>query len=159
MTAHHESMKKHLDETIFSVSEFRAAQHGVILLVKTQADIREVRGPSRNGLPTPRDHRCFRTLSSQYRVVLVPLKFIPQAEWYIELFSLDGHWYSMSPYFGALPEIDSRTWDLLWRRPANTAMDHHQLFDTPVAIDGKFKGSAPVKSDSPNNVVSPQANR
>ncbi len=121
------------DENFLTINNFKASPDGLVLLVKSNSSIVNVTTQSKgyHFLQTgivPIPFKVLKTASLEEYLVLVPYKFEPSGEFYLELFSQDGHWYSMSPYFKDTPDLTHENWTRLWDWPVNQTVEVRAVF-------------------------------
>ncbi len=107
------------------------SNEGIILLVMSKTPIKKVVKQQSIFYVVPywrSKHRVFATDERDIYILAVPYIFVPQQEWYLELFSKDWHWISLSPYFGEKPEIDDHLWEQLWNKSENTNLNVEMFF-------------------------------
>jgi len=155
MTEHHRLLSERRDEKLLTVLSFRCASVGIILLVRSASGVAEVRAPpstfSSRGLPVKIAHRSFKTKLPGYSLVLVPLPFSAGREFYLDLYSQDGHWYSISPYFGLRPDCPDDQWKAVWSLPYDSVVGHSSFFPTEsigFTCRQKASTSSPLPSTS-----------
>ena len=130
VTAHYRSQIPSEDKRFLSVSRFRCAPDGIVLFVKSTSPVVKVQGPQasfRHPFYDVSHQLLVRQPGGEY-LILVPWKFAPRQEWYLELYSADGHWTSMSPYFSNAPDLSSADWKRLWALPRGTKVELPRQF-------------------------------
>ena len=123
--SHQVNWARHTDRGLLDTKEIRFAPQGMLLLVESDSEIvkvqRQVEAPffgsvSRPFSPFMEPRWKANKISDGESVVLVEYRFKAGKEWYLELFSSDNHWLSMSPYFPAKPHLSSAQWEDLWNK-------------------------------------------
>jgi len=121
------------DEKVLTINNFKATPNGLVLLVKSNSSIVNVTTQSKEYhflqigiIPVP--FKVLKATNVQQYIVLVPYEFRPNGEFYLELFSQDGHWYSMSPYFRDTVDLTNENWTRLWDWPINQPIAVRDVF-------------------------------
>lgn len=127
----------HRDRGLLEKKEVRFAPQGILLLVGSNSEIVKVLRRSEKSLFVSifRPSSLFKEprwktskISDGESIVLVEYPFRPGSEWYLELFSSDNHWISMSPYFPEEPDLSVAEWKNLWsEEPLNENSTAHFL--------------------------------
>ena len=115
---------------VFQVLDHEYSSCGIILLVKSSSNgIKVVKQQSNLFKPYKEiKSKIYSTVHPSRYIMFVPYRFEPGNEWYLELFSADSHWISMSPYFGETPNISDELWDSIWNLPENSELEVHKIF-------------------------------
>jgi len=137
--SHQVNWAKRRDKTLLDTREIRFAPQGMLLFVRSDCEIVKVL----RQCETPFFVSIFRPfspfkeprwktskVSDGDSIVLVEYPFRPGTEWYLELFSSDNHWISMSPYFPEEPDLSVAEWENLWsKEPLNGNSAAHFLIE------------------------------
>jgi hypothetical protein len=128
--SHYRSQILSEDEQFLSVSRFRCAPDGIVLFVESRSPVVKVQGRQasfRHPFYDVSHQLLVRQPDGEY-LILVPWKFAPRQEWCLELYSADGHWTSLSPYFPRAPNLSSADWKRLWALPRGTKVELPRQF-------------------------------
>ena len=123
VNSHQSNWIERTDRGLLEEKEVRFAPQGILLLVRSNSEIvkvlRQCEKPlfvsiSRPFSPFEEPRWKTSRISDGELIVLVEYPFRPESEWYLELFSSDNHWISMSPYFPEEPDLSVAEWKNLW---------------------------------------------
>lgn len=127
ISAHQQEMLKFRDDQSIQIQNVRFADNGILLDLRTTSPVVKVIRQHNilhgvNFLDgfhtlTPLSELPFRIkpVDQNSAIVLaVPYRFAAYQEWYLELFTADGKWNSLSPYFPDRPNITENEWNEIW---------------------------------------------